>query len=96
MKQTLSVMLAASFLMIAGCASLQHVDCDQVVQQRRAGQTDPEIAQNTGFSVNDVQECTESGNLAANSADSNDQNYSEPPRIPMIPSINSGSVGGHI
>jgi hypothetical protein len=66
------------------------------VQQRRAGENDTQIAQNTGFSVNDVQACTESGNLAANSADSNDQNYAEPPRIPVIPNINSGSVGGHI
>jgi uncharacterized protein YceK len=77
-------------LAISGCGLVgTHIDCDQVAQQQRAGTSDAEIAQQSGFTVADVQSCSQA---AAAGGRERESNYAEQPRLPVIPNIPSGSI----
>jgi len=76
---TLTVVLAAS-----GCAALRHIDCDQVAEQQRTGTADAEIAQQTGFSVADVQSCSQT---ASSGGRETANNYQDAPHLPVIPNL---------
>jgi hypothetical protein len=75
---------------LTGCGMVQgHVDCDQVAQQQRSGSDDAEIAKATGFSVSDIQSCsqvsTSRGRETAN-------NYQDQPQLPVVPMLGGGSI----
>ena len=76
---------------IAGCGAIgHHVDCDQVSQAQRSGQSDTEIAQASGFSVDQVQSCSQTG---SSSGRETANNYQDQPRLPaMIPNIPSSAI----
>lgn len=77
---------------VAGCGLVQsHVDCDQVSQQQRSGQSDTEIAQATGFSVDQVQSCSQTGSSGGRETANN---YQDAPHLPPLPTISGGSLGG--
>jgi hypothetical protein len=81
--------LLAAFA-VSGCGLVApHIDCDKVAEQQRAGVPDPEIAQQTGFTVADVQSCSQAASSGGRERESN---YSEQPRLPVIPNISAGSV----
>ncbi len=77
---------------VAGCGLVPpHADCDQVAQQQRSGQSDTEIAQAQGVSIDRVQACSQSG---SSSSRETANNYQDQPRLPaMIPNIPSGAIG---
>ena len=88
----LSFARAGLFLTIglAGCGMIQsHVDCDQVAQQQRSGADDAEIAKATGFTVADVQSCSETGSSGGRETANN---YQDQPHLPIIPNINGGTI----
>jgi hypothetical protein len=75
----------------AGCGMVHtHPDCDQVAQQQRTGASDEEVAKSSGYSLADVQSCSETessgGRETAN-------NFQDRPQLPIIPNI-PGSIGG--
>lgn len=75
---------------ITGCGMVKaHVDCDQVAQQQRSGTSDADIAQQTGFTVTDVQACSQTGSSGGRETANN---YQDAPHLPYIPSINSGVI----
>ena len=75
---------------ISGCGLVgTHIDCDQVAQQQRSGASDTEIAQQTGFTVADVQSCSQAASSGGRERESN---YSEQPNLPIVPNITSGSI----
>jgi len=67
-----------------------HIDCDQVSQHQRSGETDEDIARATGFNVSDVQSCSQT---TASSGRETANNYQDQPRLPVIPSFPAGSFG---
>jgi hypothetical protein len=87
---TLAGAAVAVAVMVSGCGMIApHIDCDQVAQQQRSGVSDTEIAQQAGFTVADVQSCSQTASSGGRERESN---YSEQPRLPVIPNINSGSI----
>jgi hypothetical protein len=75
---------------VAGCGLVQpHVDCDQVSQQQRSGENDADIAKATGFSVADVQSCSQTGSSGGRETANN---YQDQPHLPIVPMITSGSI----
>jgi hypothetical protein len=73
-----------------GCGMVKgHVDCDQVAQQQRSGTSDIDIAQQSGFSVGDVQACSQTGSSGGRETANN---YQDAPRLPYIPTIGSGVI----
>jgi hypothetical protein len=87
---TLASAAMAVLVIGSGCGLIApHIDCDQVAQQQRSGVSDTEIAQQTGFTVADVQSCSQTASSGGRERESN---YSEQPRLPVIPNINAGSV----
>jgi hypothetical protein len=76
---------------VAGCGMIHaHVDCDQVSQQQRGGASDEDVAKATGYTVDDVQSCSESG---ASGSRETANNYQDQPHLPVMPMI-PGSIGG--
>jgi hypothetical protein len=76
---------------VAGCGMVHaHVDCDQVSQQQRGGATDEDVAKATGYTLDDVQSCSESG---ASGSRETANNYQDQPHLPVVPII-PGSIGG--
>jgi hypothetical protein len=74
---------------VAGCGMVQgHVDCDQVSQQQRGGDTDTDIAKATGYSLADVQSCSQTGSSGGRETANN---YQDQPHLPVVPMI-SGSM----
>ena len=72
---------------LAGCGMVHsHVDCDQVSQQQRGGESDADIAKATGLTLADVQSCSQTvssgGREAAN-------NYQDQPHLPVVPMFGS-------
>ena len=76
----------------AGCGMVSaHVDCDQVSQQQRGGANDADIAKATGFSLADVQSCSQTGSSGGRETANN---YQDQPRLPVIPvTIPAGALG---
>ncbi len=77
----------------AGCGMVTpHADCDQVAQQQRGGATDADIAKATGYTVDQVQACSQTGSSGGRETANN---YQDQPRMPAIPvSIPAGAIGG--
>ena len=75
----------------AGCGMVgSHIDCDQVSQQQRSGSSDTEIASATGFSVDAVQSCSQTG---SSNGRETANNYQDQPRLPAtIPNIPSSAI----
>jgi hypothetical protein len=75
----------------AGCSMIHtHPDCDQVAQQQRAGVSDEEVAKSIGFTLADVQSCSETGSSGERETANN---FQDRPQLPvMIPNI-PGSIG---
>ena len=77
---------------VAGCGIVNaHVDCDQVSQQQRGGESDIDIAKATGFSVADVQSCSQTGSSGGRETANN---YQDQPHLPVIPMVPAGALGG--
>ncbi len=78
---------------VAGCGMITpHADCDQVAQQQRGGATDADIAKATGYTVDQVQSCSQTGSSGGRETANN---YQDQPRLPAIPvSIPAGALGG--
>ena len=75
---------------VAGCGMVHgHVDCDQVAQQQRSGSDDAEIAKATGYSVNDIQSCSE---VSSSPGRETANNYQDQPQLPIVPMISGGSI----
>jgi hypothetical protein len=75
---------------VAGCGMVSgHVDCDQVAQQQRGGASDTDIAKATGFSLADVQSCSQTGSSGGRET-AND--YLDQPHLPFIPMLLPGSA----
>ena len=75
---------------IAGCGMVRgHVDCDQVAQQQRGGESDTDIAKATGFSLADVQSCSQTGSSGGRETASD---YLDQPHLPVIPMLSPGSA----
>lgn len=73
---------------LGGCGLIgPHIDCTQVAQQQRSGASKQEIASSMGFSVADVESCSETTPKREASNSSYDQ-----PLMPIIPNISSGAV----
>ena len=78
---------------IAGCGMVKtHADCDQVAQRQRSGSTDAEIAQATGYSLGDVQSCSQTGSSGGRETANNYQDQPQMPSIPVM--VPAGAVGG--
>jgi len=92
MTSLLSKLAGAGLMLavgLAGCGMIQgHVDCDKVAQQQRSGADDNEIANATGFSVADVQSCSQSASSSRETAN----NYQDQPNLPVVPMISAGSI----
>jgi hypothetical protein len=77
---------------VTGCGLVQgHVDCDQVSQQQRGGQSDNEIAQASGLSLDQVQSCSQTGSSGGRETANN---YQDQPHLPIVPMISGGALGG--
>jgi hypothetical protein len=78
---------------VAGCGMITpHADCDQVAQQQRGGATDADIAKASGYTVDQVQSCSQTGSSGGRETANN---YQDQPRLPAIPvSIPAGAIGG--
>ena len=75
---------------IAGCGMVSpHIDCDQVSQQQRGGENDADIAKAIGFSVADVQSCSQTGSSGSRETANN---YQDQPHLPVVPMISGGSI----
>jgi len=75
---------------LAGCGAVHsHIDCDQVSQQQRGGDNDADIAKATGFSVADVQSCSQTGSSGGRETANN---YQDQPHLPYVPMITGGSI----
>lgn len=71
-----------------GCGLVgTHIDCTQVAQQQRAGQSNQEIASSMGFSTADVQSCSDT----TPKREASNSNYDQP-LMPTIPNIPPGAV----
>ena len=92
-KSSFAAMSLLLVVGIAGCGMVKtHADCDQVAQRQRSGSTDTEIAQATGYSLGDVQSCSQTGSAGGRETANN---YQDQPQLPAIPvSIPAGAVGG--
>ena len=77
---------------VAGCGMVTpHADCDQVAQQQRGGATDADIAKATGYSVDQIQSCSQTGSSGGRETANN---YQDQPRLPAIPvTIPAGAIG---
>jgi hypothetical protein len=77
---------------VTGCGMVTpHADCDQVAQQQRGGATDADIAKATGYSVDQVQSCSQTGTSGGRETANN---YQDQPRLPAIPvTIPAGAIG---
>jgi len=77
---------------VAGCGMVgPHVDCDQVSQHERGGETDTDIAKATGFSIADVQSCSQTGSSGGRETANN---YQDQPNLPVVPMLGGGSISG--
>ncbi len=77
---------------VAGCGLVSpHIDCDQVSQQQRGGESDADIAKATGFSVADVQSCSQTGSSGGRETVNN---YQDQPHLPVIPMVPAGALSG--
>jgi hypothetical protein len=90
-----SMLAGVSLLLVVGvtgCGMVTpHADCDQVAQQQRGGATDADIAKATGYSVDQVQSCSQTGTSGGRETANN---YQDQPRLPAIPvTIPSGAIG---
>jgi hypothetical protein len=75
---------------VAGCGVIApHIDCDQVSQQQRGGENDADIAKATGFTVADVQSCSQTGSSGGRETANN---YQDQPHLPLVPMIGGGSI----
>ena len=75
---------------VAGCGMVgPHIDCDQVSQQQRSGADDADIAKAIGFTVADVQSCSQTGSSGGRETANN---YQDQPHLPIIPMISGGSI----
>jgi len=75
----------------AGCGMIHsHVDCDQVSQQQRNGSSDQEVAKATGYSLDDVQSCSQTGTSGGRETANN---YQDQPHLPVMPTLTGGSIG---
>ena len=84
---TATLMLIAT---VSACGLVKpHVDCDQVSQQQRSGTSDENIAQATGFTVADVQSCSQTSSSGGRETANN---YQDQPHLPYVPSIPSGAI----
>ncbi len=86
-KWTVASIAVTLVIAVSGCGLVgTHIDCDQVAQQQRAGVSDEQIAKDAGFHVADVQYCSQADYETERS-----ENYSEPPRMPVL--VWAGSIG---
>jgi hypothetical protein len=78
---------------VAGCGLVTpHADCDQVSQQQRGGASDADIAKASGYSLEQVQSCSQTGSSGGRETANN---YQDQPHLPAIPvSIPAGALGG--
>jgi hypothetical protein len=75
---------------LAGCGAVHtHIDCDQVSQQQRGGENDADIAKTAGFTVADVQSCSQTGSSGGRETANN---YQDQPHLPVMPMIGGGSI----
>jgi hypothetical protein len=76
----------------AGCGIVHaHVDCDQISQRQRGGESDEDVAKATGYSVDDVQTCSQAGSSGGRETANN---YQDQPHLPVVPVIPAGALGG--
>jgi|SRR5271156_3456044 hypothetical protein len=80
-------------VLAAGCGMVgTHADCDQVSQQQRGGASDADIAKATGYSLTDVQSCSQTGSSGGRETANN---YQDQPQLPAIPvTVPAGAMGG--
>ena len=80
-------------VLAAGCVMVgTHADCDQVSQQQRGGASDADIAKATGYSLTDVQSCSQTGSSGGRETANN---YQDQPQLPAIPvTVPAGAMGG--
>ncbi len=75
-------------LVLGGCGLIApHIDCTQVAQQQRSGASKQEIASSMGFTVADVESCSETTPRREASYSNYDQ-----PLLPTIPNVPPGAV----
>jgi hypothetical protein len=75
---------------VIGCGMIHtHPDCDEVARQQRSGETDEDIAKAIGYSLADVQSCSETGSSGGRETAGN---LKDRPQLPVIPNVPS-SVG---
>jgi hypothetical protein len=80
-------------VVVAGCGMVHtHVDCDQVSQHQRSGESDEDVAKATGYDLGQVQSCSEIGSSGGRETANN---YQDQPHLPVVPVI-PGSIGGAI
>jgi len=78
---------------VAGCGMVHtHVDCDQVSQHQRSGESDEDVAKATGYDLAEVQSCSQTGSSGGRETANN---YQDQPHLPVVPVI-PGSIGGAI
>jgi hypothetical protein len=92
-KSSLAAVVLLLTLGSAGCGMVStHADCDQVSQQQRGGASDADIAKATGYSLADVQSCSQTGSSGGRETANN---YQDQPQLPAIPvTIPAGALGG--
>jgi hypothetical protein len=75
-----------------GCGIVHtHPDCDQIAQQQRTGASDEDVAKSSGYSLADIQSCSETGTSAARETANN---FQDRPQLPVaIPNIPGSIVG---
>jgi hypothetical protein len=83
-----AVIVIASAL--GGCGLIApHIDCTQVAQQQRTGQSNQEIASSMGFTVGDVESCSDT----TPKREASNSNYDQP-LLPTIVNLSGSGVGG--
>ena len=82
--------IAIIALTTGGCGLVSpHIDCTQVAQQQRAGQSKQEIASSMGFTVGDVESCSDT----MPKREASNSNYNQP-LLPTIVNLSGAGVGG--
>ncbi len=83
-------MVIACALTPCGCGLVgPHIDCTEVAQQQRAGQSKQEIASSMGFGVADVESCSDT----APKREASNSNYDQP-RVPTMVNVSGSGIGG--
>ncbi|HVN26991.1 MAG TPA: hypothetical protein VMT64_00820 [Candidatus Binataceae bacterium] len=81
-----------SVVAVAGCGAIHtHPDCDEVARQQRDGAADEDIAKATGYSLVDVQSCSDTLSSGAREAANN---FQDRPQLPVIPNFPAGAFVG--